>query len=74
MQVPDDKNLLFYSYAKKKFEELGFDMPKCPITRFGNPEDLAEREGNSWSWAHLQCRSMFADVARFIKLDENPII
>ena len=63
-----------YRHARRRFEEAGLDLTKCPTTPYGNPEDLVEIDGKYWSTTHLQYCVMLADAARFIPFKHDSVV
>ncbi|MCX5829744.1 MAG: putative sugar O-methyltransferase [Deltaproteobacteria bacterium] len=70
---PEEITKYFYRMVKYKYENLGLDIQKCPVSLWGNPEDLIELGGTFWSLAHLQYCSMFIDAARHITFGSDMV-
>lgn len=71
---PQHVTPLLFAYVESKFEKIGLDLRKCPTSDFGNPEDSCNIGGRTWSTAHLQYCSMFADAARYLALSEESVV
>lgn len=71
--VPSEFSSYFYWQTRKKFEDVGLDIRKCPTSAYGNPEDLSVIEGGCWSTMHLQYCSMVADALRHITVGNDVI-
>lgn len=72
--IPECLTPYFYSYVEKKFQLAGLDLNRCPTSLFGNPEDIAEINGNFWSLTHLNYCSIVADASLTIKFQDEMFI
>ena len=74
LNIPEDEIVkYFFNYTKNKFDSKSINIFKCPTSRFGNPEDIMNKNNTYWSLRHLQYCSMFIDTVDNIKYNRDMV-